>query len=102
MRVEQAHGGGIFSLLPVAAENAWFDRFFATSHTYRFSLAAAQFGCAYAAPEKICEFEKIYTAALGKNIVTVIEVVVPYASSVAGLRALGKTVQSIIKPGNPV
>lgn len=90
-------GGGIFSLLPIARSSAAFERFFATSHTLSFAHAAAQFGCAYAVPGTIHDFEKAYVSALKKRGGTVIEAVVTRDATVAALRSLEKTVRAIVR-----
>lgn len=90
-------GGGIFSLLPIARSSAVFERFFATSHALSFAHAAAQFGCAYAVPGTIHDFEKAYVSALKKSGATVIEAVVTRDATVAALRSLEKTVRAIVR-----
>ncbi len=61
-------GGGIFSLLPVAAQgHAEFDRLFGTPHGRTFHEAAAMFGLPYACPQTRREFERAYRTAVDSS-----------------------------------
>jgi 2-succinyl-5-enolpyruvyl-6-hydroxy-3-cyclohexene-1-carboxylate synthase len=66
-------GGGIFSFLPVAEENAHFEKFWGTPHGYDFAATATQFGFDYCRPADMDAFQAVYEIALdgGKTIMEV-------------------------------
>jgi 2-succinyl-5-enolpyruvyl-6-hydroxy-3-cyclohexene-1-carboxylate synthase len=52
------NGGGIFSMLPIAAWPEHFEALFTTPHGMDFSAAAQQFGLAYRAPDSAAAYEE--------------------------------------------
>lgn len=69
------HGGGIFSLLPIAAFADVFEPYFATPHEVNFAAAADLFGLSYAQPETMTEFHIAYRTALSAGRASMIEIV---------------------------
>jgi 2-succinyl-5-enolpyruvyl-6-hydroxy-3-cyclohexene-1-carboxylate synthase len=67
-------GGGIFSFLPVAQHDSFFETFFGTPHHYTFENAAAMFKVDYFSPASRDEFMKIYQTAAAGNKPVVIEI----------------------------
>ncbi len=67
-------GGGIFSFLPVARHEEFFERYFGTPHGLSFQDAAAMFGIAYSAPQTTDEFSSTYRAAASGDASMIIEV----------------------------
>ncbi len=49
-------GGGIFSFLPIAADNPEFEEYFGTPHDLSFARAAEMFGIGYSTPASTLEF----------------------------------------------
>ena len=68
------NGGRIFSQLPIAHNNPYFDRFFKTPHDLTFHAAAEMFDLNYAKPETKKEFIQTYTIALKSKVSTIIEI----------------------------
>lgn len=69
------HGGGIFSFLPVAAEEDVFETYFATPHAYEFREAAAMFGLAYHRPVNNLDFLTCYREAQRSGKSAMIEII---------------------------
>lgn len=67
-------GGGIFSMLPVAASEC-FEKAFATPHGREFSQLAAGFSMRYAKPTNIGECMRFYRDAINHRGATLLEVV---------------------------
>lgn len=88
------HGGGIFSFLPVAAEEDVFETYFATPHRYEFQQAAAMFGLAYHRPANNGDFLKYYRQAQQSGTSAVIEII---TDREANLRLHRKLQQQIVE-----
>jgi 2-succinyl-5-enolpyruvyl-6-hydroxy-3-cyclohexene-1-carboxylate synthase len=67
-------GGAIFSFLPVARHEAFFEPYFGTPQGLSFEHAAAMFGLGYERPRSATEFVERYRAACARNRPTLIEV----------------------------
>ena len=67
-------GGGIFSFLPVARHDKFFEPYFGTPHGLGFKEAAAMFGLDYEQPRSIVDFTQAYRAASSRATPTLIEV----------------------------
>ena len=83
-------GGGIFSLLPGAANLPQLDACFRLGHGLDFAHAAAQFGLAYAAPTTLDDFSSAYRAAQASAQSTLIECRVAAGQSASELAALAR------------
>jgi len=68
------NGGGIFSFLPIAQNNKYFQKFFTTPQNVQFSAAADMFDLNYFNPKTCEEFADAYALALKRNTSTIIEV----------------------------
>ena len=68
------NGGGIFSFLPVAAQEEYFEKYFGTPHNLTFEKPAAMFGLEYHKPETKTGFIDQYVAAQKKTTSCIIEV----------------------------
>ena len=68
------HGGGIFSLLPIAKKTDIFEYFFSAQHNYNFRNIAKMFDLNYFNPKSIEDFEFSYKKALIGNKSSVIEI----------------------------
>lgn len=67
-------GGGIFHFLSVAAQRDVFEEHVATPHGVQFERVAAVYGCAYAHPADLGEFQEQLLEALRSPGTTMIEV----------------------------
>jgi 2-succinyl-5-enolpyruvyl-6-hydroxy-3-cyclohexene-1-carboxylate synthase len=67
-------GGGIFSFLPVATHEEFFEPFFGTPQGVGFEPAAKMFGLRYECPATTEEFVESYGAACDRSTSTLIEV----------------------------
>ena len=67
-------GGAIFSFLPVASHNEFFEPYFGTPQGLSFEHAAAMFGLDYEHPSTATEFVEAYRAACVRGGTTLIEV----------------------------
>jgi 2-succinyl-5-enolpyruvyl-6-hydroxy-3-cyclohexene-1-carboxylate synthase len=67
-------GGAIFSFLPIARHEAFFEPYFGTPQGIGFEHAAAMFGLDYEQPHSATEFVDVYRAACARNTPTLIEV----------------------------
>jgi 2-succinyl-5-enolpyruvyl-6-hydroxy-3-cyclohexene-1-carboxylate synthase len=67
-------GGGIFSFLPVATHEEFFEPFFGTPQGVGFEPAAKMFGLRYECPATTEEFVESYGAACDRGTSTLIEV----------------------------
>jgi len=74
MIVLNNNGGEIFSHLPIAQNNPYFERFFTTPHYLTFDAAAEMFDLNYAKPETKEEFIKTYQIACQGKTSTLIEI----------------------------
>jgi 2-succinyl-5-enolpyruvyl-6-hydroxy-3-cyclohexene-1-carboxylate synthase len=81
-------GGAIFSFLPVARHEAFFETYFGTPQGLSFEHAAAMFGLGYEHPCSITEFIEAYRAACSRNTPTLIEIRVDREENVALHRRL--------------
>lgn len=68
------HGGGIFSFLPVSAEQDVFETCFATPQQFSIESAAATFGLAYRKPDTNAALARSYADALESGHSAIIEV----------------------------
>ncbi len=91
------HGGGIFSLLPVAQFESFFPRYFATEHPFRFAQAAEMFGLEYHAPKNLSDFTEIYSHAFQKSTSTIIEVEVEQSDNPIWLKGLQEEIYSALQ-----
>jgi len=67
-------GGAIFSFLPVARHEAFFEPYFGTPQGLSFEHAAAMFGLGYEYPRTVSDFVETYRAARDRSRPTLIEV----------------------------
>ena len=67
-------GGGIFSFLPVAQHDKFFEPYFGTPHGLDFEEAAAMFGLDYERPGSVADFTEVYEAACERGTPALIEV----------------------------
>jgi 2-succinyl-5-enolpyruvyl-6-hydroxy-3-cyclohexene-1-carboxylate synthase len=67
-------GGAIFSFLPIARYETFFEPYFGTPQGVSFEHAAAMFGLGYECPRSATEFVETYRAACARNAPTLIEV----------------------------
>ena len=68
------NGGGIFSMLPIAQQKEFYEKYFRTPHHLDFKELARFFKIAYEAPLTIHALRKAYLSAIVKNQTTLIEV----------------------------
>jgi len=81
-------GGGIFSFLPVASHEEFFEPYFGTPQNVGFEPAAAMFGLGYERPRTTGEFVEAYRAACARDGSTLIEVQTDREENVALHREL--------------
>ncbi len=81
-------GGGIFSFLPVARHEEFFESYFGTPQGVGFGPAAAMFGLDYERPRTTHEFLEAYRAACSRDGSTLIEVKTDREENVALHREL--------------
>ncbi|GMW00346.1 MAG: 2-succinyl-5-enolpyruvyl-6-hydroxy-3-cyclohexene-1-carboxylate synthase [Candidatus Hydrogenedentota bacterium] len=67
-------GGGIFHFLPIAQNEAVFEKYFGTPHGLDFQHAASQFGLGYTSPTTVSAFEAAYAMSLESGQSCIIEV----------------------------
>ncbi|MGB3632723.1 MAG: 2-succinyl-5-enolpyruvyl-6-hydroxy-3-cyclohexene-1-carboxylic-acid synthase [Rubrobacteraceae bacterium] len=67
-------GGGIFSFLPVAQQEKFFEPYFGTPHGLDFEQAAAMFGLEYERPDSVTGFTTAYKTACSRDTPSLIEV----------------------------
>ncbi|MDY6838520.1 MAG: 2-succinyl-5-enolpyruvyl-6-hydroxy-3-cyclohexene-1-carboxylic-acid synthase [Thermodesulfobacteriota bacterium] len=67
-------GGGIFSFLPIAQFDRFFEKYFVTPHGLTFEKAAQMFGIQYYHPETAPDFQSCYEEALAKGHSAIVEV----------------------------
>lgn len=90
-------GGGIFHFLPIAEQEAVFERYFATPHGMTLEHAAAQFGIAYhraGAPPALTE---AYSSATVERRHTLIDVPIDRSANTAAHRALQRALVEAIE-----
>lgn len=68
------NGGGIFSFLPVADYQDFFENYFGTPHNLSFEGAANFFELSYSNPQNLSEFLSTYKNALGSKQSWIIEI----------------------------
>jgi 2-succinyl-5-enolpyruvyl-6-hydroxy-3-cyclohexene-1-carboxylate synthase len=83
-------GGGIFSFLPVAQHEKFFEPYFGTPHGLGFEEAAAMFSLDYERPRSVAGFTETYGAAGSRETPTLIEVKTDRRENVALHRELLK------------
>jgi len=76
-------GGGIFSFLPVARHEAFFEPYFGTPQGVGFEPAAKMFGLGYEHPGTMAEFVEAYGSACARGSSTLIEVKTDRGENVA-------------------
>ena len=76
-------GGGIFSFLPVAQHDKFFEPYFGTPHGLGFEEAAAMFGLDYKRPASVADFKEAYEAACSRGTPALIEVLTDREENVA-------------------
>ncbi|MGB5137221.1 MAG: thiamine pyrophosphate-dependent enzyme, partial [Candidatus Zixiibacteriota bacterium] len=90
-------GGGIFSMLPVAAIKSHFEEFFGTPHGLGFLNAADMFGIKYHCPNSIKDFCAVYRHSLKSNKSAIIEIGCSRKDNVEQHRQLWKAVQERVE-----
>ncbi len=70
------NGGGIFSFLPIACFEQFFERYFVTPHDLTFEKAAGMYGLSYYHPETRQEFVSCYQKAIESRSSTIVEVTI--------------------------
>src|SRR5215210_4049701 len=81
-------GGGIFSFLPIARHEEFFEPYFGTPQGVGFEPAAKMFGLAYEHPGTIEDFVEAYGSACARNSSTLIEIETDRRENVALHRRL--------------
>jgi 2-succinyl-5-enolpyruvyl-6-hydroxy-3-cyclohexene-1-carboxylate synthase len=81
-------GGGIFSFLPIAGHEEFFEPYFGTPHDVGFEQAAKMFGLAYEHPGTIEDFVEAYGSACARGSSTLIEIQTDRGENVALHRRL--------------
>jgi 2-succinyl-5-enolpyruvyl-6-hydroxy-3-cyclohexene-1-carboxylate synthase len=76
-------GGGIFSFLPIAGHEEFFEPYFGTPQGVGFEPAARMFGLAYERPATMAEFVEAYGSACARGSSTLIEVKTDRVENVA-------------------
>ena len=76
------NGGGIFSFLPIATHEAFFEKYFGTPHNFTFEKAAEMFRLSYKSPIDQKSFVNSYKTAVTSRAPTLIEVVTDRQESV--------------------
>jgi 2-succinyl-5-enolpyruvyl-6-hydroxy-3-cyclohexene-1-carboxylate synthase len=90
-------GGGIFSFLPVATHEEFFEPYFGTPQSVGFAPAAKMFGLSYECPATTEEFVEAYGAACTRGSSTLIEVKTDRAENVALHRRILEEVESWVE-----
>jgi 2-succinyl-5-enolpyruvyl-6-hydroxy-3-cyclohexene-1-carboxylate synthase len=90
-------GGGIFSFLPVATHEEFFEPYFGTPQGVGFAPAAKMFGLSYECPATTEEFVEAYGAACTRGSSTLIEVKTDRAENVALHRRILEEVESWVE-----
>jgi 2-succinyl-5-enolpyruvyl-6-hydroxy-3-cyclohexene-1-carboxylate synthase len=67
-------GGGIFSFLPIAQYDQYFEPYFGTPHTYKFKYAAQMFNISYYHPKTNQEFLNTYKSVIKNHEKAIIEI----------------------------
>jgi 2-succinyl-5-enolpyruvyl-6-hydroxy-3-cyclohexene-1-carboxylate synthase len=81
-------GGGIFSFLPIAGHEEFFEPYFGTPQGVGFEPAAKMFGLAYKRPGTIEDFVEVYSSACARGSSTLIEIQTDRRENVALHRRL--------------
>ena len=68
------NGGGIFSFLPIARFEQYFEKYFVTPHNLTFEHVATMFGLSYYHPEDLEGFVTQYRQALQAGLSGIVEV----------------------------
>ena len=90
-------GGGIFSFLPVAKHNEFFEPYFGTPQGVGFGPAAGMFGLQYERPGTTEEFVEIYRKACARGSSTLIEVRTDREENVAAHRRVLEEVADFVE-----
>ncbi|MGI8649377.1 MAG: 2-succinyl-5-enolpyruvyl-6-hydroxy-3-cyclohexene-1-carboxylic-acid synthase [Rubrobacter sp.] len=85
-------GGGIFSMLPIARHEEFFETYFGTPHGLGFEDAARMFGLAYRKPHTMSEFRGAYRDISREAGPGIIEVVTDRDESVELRRKLAREI----------
>ena len=89
-------GGGIFSFLPIARHEEFFDPYFGTPQGVGFEPAAKMFGLAYEHPGTMEEFVEAYGSACARGSSTMIEVKTDRKENVTLHRRLLEEVAALV------
>ncbi|HYZ05600.1 MAG TPA: 2-succinyl-5-enolpyruvyl-6-hydroxy-3-cyclohexene-1-carboxylic-acid synthase [Rubrobacter sp.] len=89
-------GGGIFSFLPIARHEEFFDPYFGTPQGVGFEPAAKMFGLAYEHPGTMEEFLEAYGSACARGSSTMIEVKTDRKENVTLHRRLLEEVAALV------
>jgi 2-succinyl-5-enolpyruvyl-6-hydroxy-3-cyclohexene-1-carboxylate synthase len=89
-------GGAIFSFLPVARHEAFFEPYFGTPQGLGFEHAAAMFDLGYEQPRSATEFVEAYRAACARNGPALIEVRTDREENVAVHRRLLEEISDVL------
>ena len=68
------NGGGIFSFLPIAQFEQYFEKYFVTPHDLTFEPVATMFGLSYYHPKNRQDFVSQYQKALQSGLSAIVEV----------------------------
>lgn len=88
-------GGGIFSMLPVARHEGFFERYFGTPHGLGFEDAARMFGLGYERPETMKDFRGVYRKMTAAGEPGIIEIRTSRESGVELRRRLAAEIASL-------
>ena len=90
-------GGGIFSFLPIAGHEEFFEPYFGTPQGVGFEPAARMFGLGYEHPATMAEFVEAYGSACTRGSSTLIEVKTDREENVALHRRILEEVESLVE-----
>ena len=90
------NGGGIFSLLPIARDKAYFERYFVNPHHLDLSHAATLFKLKYEQPQTLKTFIKVFRNAQCSESSTLIEIKIKINNHAAFLNLLKKEILTSI------
>jgi len=91
------NGGGIFSFLPIARFDRFFEQYFVTPHGLTFEKAAQMFGIRYYHPETTPAFQSCYEEALAEDHSAILEVTLDRKKNHALHLQLLKDMQDAVK-----
>ncbi len=90
-------GGGIFSFLPIASQEEFFEPYFGTPQGVGFEPAAQMFGLAYERPGTMEDFAQGYGSACARGSATLIEVRTDREENVALHRKILEEVAALVE-----